>query len=195
MAQTPPSLLNRLREHPQDADAWQRFDALYRPLLQTWLRHYALQHSDVEDLVQQVLAVVVRELPSFQYSPERGTFRGWLRTILANRLREFWRARKTRRETTGDRDFYDQSVAALEDPTSDLSRLWEQEHDRHVARQFLSLIEHDFAPTTWEAFRRVMAGERAAAVAADLKLSINAVYLAKSSILKRLRQEMAGLSE
>jgi hypothetical protein len=58
-AQAPQSLLNQLREHPDDSEAWQRFDACYRPLLHTWLRQYGLQSQDADDLVQQVLAVVI----------------------------------------------------------------------------------------------------------------------------------------
>jgi len=73
MAQTPPSLLNRLREHPDDVEGWQRFDALYRPLLQTWLRRY--QSSDVDDLVQDILQTVVEKMPGFHYEPAKGQFR------------------------------------------------------------------------------------------------------------------------
>jgi RNA polymerase sigma-70 factor (ECF subfamily) len=57
----------------------------------------------------------------------------------------------------------------------------------------LALIERDFSPSTWQAFHRVMAGEKASAVATELKISVNAVYLAKSSILKRLRLVLHGL--
>jgi hypothetical protein len=53
-------LLQRLREHPDDAEAWRHFDTRYRPVLQTWLRRYGLQPHDADDLVQQVLAVAVR---------------------------------------------------------------------------------------------------------------------------------------
>jgi RNA polymerase sigma-70 factor (ECF subfamily) len=92
VAQTPLSLLNRLREHPADGEAWQRFDGLYRPLLFIWLRRYSIQQQDADDLVQQVFEVVLREMPHFRYDPDRGNFRGWLRGILVNRLRDFWRS-------------------------------------------------------------------------------------------------------
>jgi RNA polymerase sigma factor (sigma-70 family) len=189
MSQTPPSLLDRLREHPEDTEAWNRFDTLYRPLLSSWLRRHALQSHDADDLLQEVLQVVLRELPKFHFDPSKGRFRGWLRAILVNRLREFWRSQKAR----PDSDFYTRILDQLEDPRSDLSRLWDQEHDEHVGRRVLALIDRDFLPSTLQAFHRVMAGEKASAVAAELKMSVNAVYLAKSSVLKRLRQELHGL--
>lgn len=193
VAQTPPSLLNRLREHPDDADAWRRFDDLYRPLLQTWLRRYAVQPQDADDLVQQVLEVVVREMPGFHYEPAKGRYRAWLRSILVNQLRGFWRSQQSRPKA--DSKFFDRILEELEDENSDLSRLWEQEHDQHVSRRLLALIEPDFSPTTWQAFRRLMDGAKAKKVAADLGISVNAVYLAKSSVIKRLREEIEGLTD
>lgn len=135
----------------------------------------------------------MRELPSFQYDPLKGRFRGWLRSILVNQLRGYWRSQKSRPRT--DSDFFEKILAQLEDESSDLTRLWDEEHDQHVSRRLLALIEPDFAPTTWRAFRQLMDGEPAQKVAADLGISVNAAYLAKSSVLKRLRQEMEGLRD
>ena len=85
-------------------------------------------------------------------------------------------------------------LAELEDDGGRLSRLWDREHDEHVARQLLRRVEVDFAPATWRAFRRqVIDGVAAAAAAAELGLSLNAVLIAKSRVLSRLRQEAAGL--
>jgi RNA polymerase sigma factor (sigma-70 family) len=190
VAQTPVSLLNLLRTSPGDADAWRRFDELYRPLLTSWLRRHALQPHDVEDLLQDVLAAVVREMPRFHYNAEKGRFRDWLRAVLVNRLRTFWRERKAHPTTIGD--FQLQLLDQLEAPESEQARLWDQEHDRHVVGRFLDRVRGDFAPNTWRAFEGLMDGAKPAAVAANLGLSVNAVYLARAGILKRLREEMSG---
>ncbi len=182
MSPTPPSLLNRLREAPPGSDSWRRFDDIYRPLLGRWLRRYSLQAHDVDDLVQNVLETVCRELPQFHYEPARGHFRGWLRQVMVNRLREFWRARKR------DRVFVEPLLEQLQDPGSELSQRWDREHDQHVFQALLAQIEPEFAATTWTAFQRIHAGERPTAVAAALGLSVNAVFLARSRILKRLRE-------
>jgi len=81
----------------------------------------------------------------------------------------------------------------LEDPHSELSRRWDREHDQHVARQALDLIEQEFQATTWRAFRLlVLEDGRPEAVAAEVGLSVNAVFIAKSRVLRRLREEIAG---
>ncbi len=188
MSATSATLLERLRDRA-DAEAWQRLVELYTPLLTGWLRRHALQPSDVDDLVQEVLAAVARDIGRFEHNRRVGAFRHWLRTILANRLREFWRAQRARPTATGESDFAD-ILAQLEDSGSGLSRLWDREHDEHVVRRLLAMIEPQFTPSTWQAFRRlVLDGERPDAVAAELGLSVNAVFIAKSRVLQRLRQE------
>ena len=192
MSDTSLSLLDRLQGRP-DAAAWQRLVELYTPLLRGWLGRYALQPSDVDDLVQEVLAVVVRELPNFRHNRRPGAFRSWLRGVLLHRLRAFWQARQARPCATGDSAFA-RALDELADPQSGPSRLWDREHDRHVLRRLLELLEPEFEPATWRAFRLlVLEGRPTAAVAAELGLSPNAVRIAKSRVLRRFRQEVDGL--
>jgi RNA polymerase sigma-70 factor (ECF subfamily) len=191
MADTSVSLLDRLRSQP-DSASWQRLVDLYAPCIRGWLRRQGLQQSDADDLAQDVLAVLVRELPAFQRQ-RPGAFRAWLRTITVNRLRNFWRARQGRPAATGDSDFV-QRLEQLEDPHSELSRLWDREHDQHIVRRAMELIEDEFAPSTWRAFRQVAVdGASVDAVAAEMGLTANAVFIAKSRVLNRLRKEIEGL--
>jgi RNA polymerase sigma-70 factor (ECF subfamily) len=192
ISETSFSLLDRLRLRP-DAAAWEKFVRLYEPLLGGWLRRAGVRPPDADDLVQEVLGVVVRELPAFQHNQRPGAFRTWLRNILTNRMRAFWKARRAQPVATGGRTAGG-GLEQLEDPEGGLSRLWDEEHDRHVLRRLLELVEPDFAPATWEAFRRVtLEGQPAAVVARELSLSVNAVWLAKSRVLRRLRQESRDL--
>jgi RNA polymerase sigma-70 factor (ECF subfamily) len=194
MSETSISLLDRLRLQP-DEDSWRRLVDLYAPLIRVWLRRYAVTEEDAEDLSQEVMAVVVRELPQFVHNQRPGAFRHWLRAVTVNRLRGLWRERSVTARATGDSHFV-AMLDQLEDPNSGLSRLWDQEHDQHVARRLMDLIRPQFEEKTWRAFRRVVLdGQKPAAVAQELGMSVNAVLLAKSRILSRLRQEMHGLTD
>jgi DNA-directed RNA polymerase specialized sigma24 family protein len=136
--------------------------------------------------------VLVRELPGFRHDLRRGAFRRWLRGILVNRLRVFWRDPRAR-PLPGIASS-DDILEQLEDPQSSLSRLWDEEHDRHVAHRLLALIAPEFEPVTWQAFKQlVFEGCSAAEVAARLKISANAARIAKSRVLSRFRQEIDGL--
>src|SRR5271163_2562905 len=98
MSETSISLLDHLQQEP-NAAAWQRMVELYTPLIHNWLRRYSLRDQDVEDLVQEVLAVVVRKLPDFKKKAQIGAFRRWLRSIAVNCLRDFWRAQRYQPKT------------------------------------------------------------------------------------------------
>ena len=189
--ETSDSLLDRLAGAPTDDD-WRRLDALYRPLLRAWVARAGVPASDVDDLVQDVLLVVVRKISGFERRG-KGAFRTWLRTILANKMGDYFRRQEHLPTATGDSDFL-RRLDELESPDSALSRLWDREHDEHVAKELIKRVQDNFTPVTWEAFRRhVTKGEPAVEVAKALDLSLNSVLLAKSRVLKRLRQELAGL--
>lgn len=181
------SLLGRLGGAPTEDD-WRQLDDLYRPLLRDWVAREGVPTSDVDELVQDVLLVVVREIAEFEWRGQ-GAFRAWLRTILAHRLRNYFRNRPT---AIGGSDFL-RRLHELESPDSELSHLWDREHDEYVLASLMQRVEGDFSPVTWQAFRRyTLEGESAVQVAEALGLSPNAVLLAKSHVLKRLRQEAAG---
>lgn len=189
--ETSVSLLVRLSGRPSDDD-WRRLHELYQPLLRAWMARMGVAGVDADDLTQEALLVVFREVAGFQRRGP-GAFRAWLRTILTNRVRSYFRDRKYRPTATGDSDFLRQ-LDDLESPDSALSALWDREHDEHVAAALLSRVQGDFAPATWQAFTRyVLEGQPVAQVARELDLSLNSVLLAKSRVLKRLRAELAGL--
>jgi RNA polymerase sigma-70 factor (ECF subfamily) len=194
MHETSLSLLERLRQSPEN-ESWPRLSDLYTPLIRTWLRRYEVQDSDANDLVQEVLLAVSKDISRFEHAGHPGAFRGWLRTVLTNRLRKFWRLRDRRPQARGDSDV-DARLAQLEDPYSELSLIWNREHDQHVLRQLLVLAEPNFEANTWKAFCRVaLDGAKPDLVAEEMGISLNAVCLAKSRVIRRLRQESTGLIE
>lgn len=178
--------LDRLVESPSGTD-WERLVVVYSPLLQSWTRRAGVSDADRDDLVQEVLIVVVRRVSEFDRT-HSGAFRGWLRAILMNHLKKYFR--ESNRQTCGF------PLDTLVEQDSELANLLDREHDEQVARHLMKLVEHDFTPATWTAFReQVVKGRQATEVAQELNLSINAVIKAKSRVLQRLRQEFAGWFE
>jgi RNA polymerase sigma factor (sigma-70 family) len=193
MTATSASLLARARD--ADAGAWGRLVDLYTPLIRGWLARVGVRPGDGDDLVQDVLAVVVRRLPEFRHNQRTGAFRAWLRAIAVNCARDFWKARRLRPAAPGGSDF-GSYLAQLEDSTHPLAEAWDREHDVHVTRHLLAQLRPEFEPKTWELFRRfVLDGLPAAEVASELGTTPNAVFIAKSRVLARLRQEADGLIE
>jgi RNA polymerase sigma-70 factor (ECF subfamily) len=184
MQSTPVTLLQRLRR-PDDGVAWSQFVQLYTPLLYGWARGAGMSETDAADLLQDVFMTLLQELPRFEYQPGK-SFRAWMRTILLNRWRTLQRRRSPRAVPPEQLDALP-GVGEPELPGA-------AEERRELVRRALALIEGEFAPATWQAFRQVaVLGRRPAEVAAELGVSVNAVYLARSRVLRRLREQLTGL--
>jgi RNA polymerase sigma-70 factor (ECF subfamily) len=182
---TSASLLERARASG-DPEAWTALVALYAPLLRTWLAAVGLQPADCDDLIQRALEVLVRRLPTFRHNGRPGAFRAWLRGITTNLLREFWRERQTAAT--------DSVLEQLSDPDGRLSRVWDAQHDRHVYQALAATVRSEVTETTWLAFHRTAIEDRPPRqVAEELGLSVNAVLIARSRVLTRLRKLAAEL--
>ena len=179
------SLLKRLRQ-PTNQIAWDRFVRLYTPLLFYWARKAGLPDADCADLVQDVFCVLVRKLPTFEYDATK-SFRAWLRTVLVNT----WHNRRRQKvaEPVGDMDMFPPQKSS-----DTLIELEEAEYSQHLVARAIELMQAEFEPKTWQAcWQLTVLGRSGAEIARELDLSINAVYLAKSRVLARLRRELDGL--
>ncbi len=151
MNPTSVSLLDRLKAARPDASDWDRLQGIYLPMIQRWLGRVPGLGDESADLAQEVLIVVVREIPRFDRRRE-GPFRAWLRQVTVNKIRRFFTNRR-RRPTVG-LDPVDDFLERLTDPNADLAREWDRDHDIHVTQKLLAVVQADFSPTTWNAFRR-----------------------------------------
>ena len=191
MTETYLSLLRRI-QRSDESESWNELARLYSPLIRQWLRRYQVQESDSDDLLQEVLVALAEQLGQFDHTGRKGSFRCWLRKILLNRLRRFWQSRDRLAQEQAGSSL--RLLEDLDDPASDASQLWNRQHDQFVLKQLLDAAEAHFESKTWQAFYRVtLDGESTAVVASELNISVNAVCLAKSRVIRRLRQESAGL--
>jgi RNA polymerase sigma-70 factor (ECF subfamily) len=183
MHTTSVSLLERLRQ-PADQGAWERFVDLYTPLLFQWARRAGLQETDAADLIQDVFQALLRKMPDFTYD-RSGSFRAWLRTVLLNQ----WRTRLRRRTELP----LNEADSALAEPDAQ-EAVTEKEYRDYLIGRALEVMRKDFQPATWQAcWEHVACGRPAAEVAAEVGISVKAVYLAKARVLRRLREELQGL--
>jgi RNA polymerase sigma factor (sigma-70 family) len=183
------SLLARLGD-PGDRAAWQQFVELYGGLVYGFARQRGLQDADAADLTQEVFLAVARAVGRWHYDPRRGSFRGWLYGITRNKIARFLQRRRFQPIGTGDSDAHQRLT---EEPMRGpgLEATWEQEFQRQLFRLAVAQLRDAFAPSTWAAFwRTAVEGKSGATVAAELGLSVGAVYVARSRILARLTERI-----
>lgn len=184
------SLIRRVQSNSRDG--WNQLVSMYEPLVRRWLRRSGVDDDDVADITQDVLATVVREVGAFKHSGRPGAWRAWLRQITVHRARRHF----SRRKPANHGDSVHAFLAQMDDPNSELSNEWDQEHDRHVVTQLLRAVDDEFQPAARTVFwRTFIEGAAPADVAAELNMSLAAVYTAKSRVLAFLRREAEGILE
>lgn len=189
MRPTSLSLLDRLQQRAHHED-WARFVDIYEPFIRRFIRLDARSSADADDVCQEVMRKIISHLSRFRRSRE-GSFRCWLKTITVNEVNDYWRRKVRERKVNAGTD--NLITESLTDPRNSLSDEWDREHGRHVLRRIQELIEPEFTRTTWRAFQlRVLEDRLPEDVAATLQISRNAVDIAKSRVLARLRREAAG---
>jgi len=188
------SLLIRLREGG-DAEAWREFVHLYAPVIYGFARKRGLQDADAADLMQDVLRSVSSAVPRLEYDPVRGTFRGWLFTVTRNKVFNFLDSRSRRVQASGDSRMQ-QRLEQHAGGDGNLSADWEADYQRARAAQAMDRVKGEFQAATWEAFfLTAVEGRAPAQVAARVGLSVGAIYVAKSRVIARLRQEIERMQE
>lgn len=195
MAEAPATritLLNRIRE-TDDAEAWAEFARLYGPVVYGFARKRGLQDADAADLVQDVLRSVARNAHRINYDPKRGTFRGWLYTVTRNKVYNFLSANKNRPKAGGD-SASQERLDQLAGKSNESEAEWELEYQRRLSAKAMDRVKHEFQPNTWQAFwGTAVEGRSAAEIGTELKMTAGAVYVAKSRVLARLRDEVQQL--
>jgi RNA polymerase sigma-70 factor, ECF subfamily len=184
------SLLQRIRNG--DTSGWCRLVELYAPLVQHWCRRWGVQGADADDVVQEVFLAAAQSITTFRRERPGDTFRGWLRIITHHKTQDFWRHHERRPSAMGGSEAQlrfqqvpEESVA--EDPE-------DAEQFSAVFHRALGMLQGEFEQRTWKAFwRAAVDGLPAADAAAELGMTASAVRMAKSRILRRLREELGDL--
>ena len=188
------SLLGRLRVN--SPEAWGRFVTLYGPLVYTWCRRSGVSPDDAPDLLQDVFRTVAASLDRFRHDRPGDTFRGWLWTITRSRITDHWRRRGAQPRATGGTEALGRLSQLPAENSDDSATFVGLGDNRRLLQRALDTIRSEFETRSWRAFwRTTMDGERAAAVAGDFAITSNAVYIARSRVLRRLREELDGLFE
>ena len=184
---TSASLLMRLRD-PEDNDSWQLFTDVYGPLIRAFCRSRGFQAGDIDDVTQEVLTKVTFAIRAFEYQPDKGSFRSWLATITANKMRDFVRKRLS-----------DEKLVELVEEFAVQPETHPQWSTMFVQKIFNAACERvrpTMEPSTWRCFEATWIDHREPVEVADeLQIPVHSVYVNKSRVLKKLESEFKMLSE
>jgi RNA polymerase sigma factor (sigma-70 family) len=196
MAEIPPtraSLLLRLRD-PRDGAAWAEFVELYSPVVYGYARKQRLQDADAEDLCQDVLQAVAGAGGRLEYDPRRGAFRNWLFTAVRRKLWDRRAAQESRARGSGDSATH-RLLEQVPAPAAEEAE-WQAEWEDRLFAWACTQVRREVTDVTWRAFwRAALDGRPGKQVAAELGLTVAAVYSARSRVLARLKEIIQSAQE
>jgi RNA polymerase sigma factor (sigma-70 family) len=174
-----------------DVDAWREFIDVYEPFILRLARSRGLQEDDARELVQRVMLAVARAVDRWKPDAERGRFRAWLFRIARNQLINLLASEKIDRPHGGTTHV--QLLQQLVD-SRDSNQEVELDYKREMFRYAAARVKQVVQPATWQAFWSVAVLEQPAiAVAENLKMTVGAVYIARSRVISRMRDEVQRL--
>ncbi|MEM7457499.1 MAG: sigma-70 family RNA polymerase sigma factor [Planctomycetota bacterium] len=190
--ETSVTLLQTIKSQGSD-ESWALLESIYAPMIRKWSRKAGISRADEDDLVQEIFLQVVKKIGTFERGEYAGSFRRWLKQITINCFRNYIRLRGNRALGFGGSAVMD-FLAQYADPDSDLSRIWNEEHEKAVIKHLLSLVRPGFKQATWQAFYQTAVKSRQAKeVAAELHMTVGAVHTARSRVLAEMRRIGQGM--
>jgi len=185
------SLLERLRQAPANQEAWEEFVERYGRRIYGWCRAWHVQDADAKDVTQMVLLKLARKMGTFTYDPA-GSFRSWLKTVTQHVLSDFLAEWKQPGGGSGDSRIG--TVLDNVEARADLVQKIEAGFDQELLDEAKERVRRRVDSRTWEAFQlTALEQQRGSAVATQLKMTVAAVFKAKSRVQKMLQDEIRRL--
>jgi RNA polymerase sigma factor (sigma-70 family) len=193
------SLLGRLQDWSDD-DSWRDFFETYWRLIYATALKAGLSESEAQDVVQETIISVAKDLHKFERVRERGSFRGWLRNIIRWRIADQFRKRirhepipNARHETS----FETVSVGDIPDPSGfDAEAAWDEEMRASLLEAALKNIRPQVREEHFQMFDLyVVKHWPPGRIAQTLGVNVGQVYLAKHRVARLVKKEIRRLEE
>jgi RNA polymerase sigma-70 factor (ECF subfamily) len=193
------SLLSRLRNW-DDRASWEDFFNTYWSLIYSVALKARLTEAEAQDVVQETVITVARQMPQFQYDPGKGSFKGWLLKTTQWRINDQFRKRRpgvpfvdhpgtTTEQTPEGTDREKLRVEAL-----GVEKHWDELWEAHLLEAAIEWVRRRADPREFQIFDlTVNRGMGPLKVAKTLNVMRAHVYYAKHKIARMIRREIERL--
>ncbi len=190
------SLLSRLKDW-EDQEGWREFFETYWRLIYSVARRAGLTEAEAQDVVQETLVVVAKQMPGFRYDPSRGSFKAWLHTVIRGRLSRHWRKARTHPSVTPRPEFPEgEGTPEDVDPSavSEFEASWQTEWEQNLLDAAVRRVQAKVSPRQYLLFSlAVLKQVPTATIRERYDASLPQVYLAKHRVGRLLKLEIARL--
>ena len=188
---TRPTLIEKI-QNKYDENSWEDFVFYYQRYIYAVIRNMNIAHHDIEDLAQASLLKVWKNLPKFQYDPNRGKFRSWLCRIIKNTVIDF--IRSSQKKADGIKGAADEQDELSSISLPDIEEIAEREWKNYISNMAWDNIKDSFTGKAAKCFLLLSAGKTAEEAGEELGVERNTVYVYKKRVQQKLCREINRLN-
>lgn len=186
------TLVQKMRNQYDDS-SWNRFTETYTPYMRMIILSMGMRHHDTEDLVQAIILKAWKNLPNFDYNPDKGALRSWLKTITKNTVLSFLKKKSTKESSLDEiqeNSVLDHSPVSEAEIYNCMDKQWEI----YISNLAWENVKEEFGETVQQIFLKLSKGESIETIAVDLDVKENTVYQSRKRVKNRLYREIRRLN-
>lgn len=170
----------------EDQRVWNRFFETYWKLIYHAALKAGLKDSDAQEVVQETVISVTKNIESFDYDRSKGSFKGWLMKTTKWRITDQFRKlqKKHAREC-------EDSYEMLENLPADLSEVdnyWEDNWQKELLSAAFERVKGEVKPIYYQVYDLLIRKEmKPKDISSALGIKTDQVYLAKHRVEKTLK--------
>ena len=182
------TLVQKMRNQYDDS-SWNRFTETYSPYMRMIIFNMGLRHHDTEDLVQSIILKAWKNLPKFEYKPDSGALRSWLKTITKNTVLNFLKKKSTKEASLNE---IQENSLVNHDPVTEaeIYSCMDTQWEIFISNLAWENIKDEFGETVQQIFLKLTKGESIEKIAVDLDIKENTVYQSRIRVKKRFYREI-----
>lgn len=191
------SLLTRLKNW-DDSEGWREFFDTYGKLIYRFAMKAGLSNAESEDVVQETLLAVAKQMPGFRYDAAKGSFRRWLFNQTRWRIADAFRKRQRADRVHAVSDDSSTGTGEMErvpDASEEkLQAAWDSEWRENQLACALERVKAKAGERQFQMFHLVaVQGWSTSEIVRILKVNRAQVYMAKMRVSRLLKAEMSAL--
>ncbi|MFD2276858.1 sigma-70 family RNA polymerase sigma factor [Rubritalea spongiae] len=180
------TLIQRVQD-PENQDAWKTFSTAYQDYITSILVKVGVKPNEVDDLSQDILLILWKQLPKFDYKPHEVKFRTWLYSVIRNTALSYFRSKNSEQKRI--KKYFDSELG----DTDLLDQLMHEEWKSYLCQKALKNIQETFTTQSIEVFQNALKGSSVQQLAEQFNLKENTIYRIKNRVKEHLVVEIRRL--
>lgn len=184
-------------KNQDDHSAWNEFVTYYQPFIMVILNYTGIKPGDREDLCQNILIKLWKNLQKFSYDPEKGKFRSWLKVIIRNCSIDFYRKKKKihDNEVRSLDNSFDHAETSTQMTEEELDKIIDKEWRTHVTKLAMERVEKAFSGNAIEVFKLVLEAVPTKEISKKLEIAESSVHKLRKRVEEKLVVEIRRICE